>query len=223
MKLKVIAADGKQLREIEAADEVFGIEPNLAVMHQAYVAQMANRRAGSASTLRRGEVAGSTAKTRRQKGLGRARQGSIRASHRVGGGVAHGPRPHSFAKDIPKQMRRLAIRSALSSRAASGNLLVVEGLVPAEPKTRTIQATLDAIGVERSALLVSGEYEENLTRAARNLDRALALPAAYLNVVDLVNHRHLLMTEEAVRKAESLWGGENLKPHRGRKQKQEAS
>ena len=104
MKLPVLDATGKQLREIDADDAVFGIEPNAAVVHQAYVTQMANRRAGGASTLRRGEVRGSTAKIRRQKGLGRSRQGGIRASHQVGGGVAHGPRPHSFAKKIPSKI-----------------------------------------------------------------------------------------------------------------------
>src|SRR5690606_37027360 len=133
--LKVFDTAGKELREIDAADEVFGIEPNRSVLHQAYVAQMGNRRAGNASTKSRGEVAGSTVKIRKQKGLGRSRQGSIRASHHVGGGVAFGPRPHSFAKDLPRTMRRLALRSALSSHAASGSLVVVEGLSTPDAKT----------------------------------------------------------------------------------------
>ncbi len=218
MKLNVFDTAGKQLRQIDVADEVFGIEPNRSVLHQAYVAQMANRRAGNAHTKSRGEVAGSTAKTRRQKGLGRSRQGGIRAPHHVGGGVAHGPRHHSFAKDLPKQMRRLALRSALSSHAAGETLLIVDGLVPDEPKTRTIQATLAALSIDRAALVVSGEHEPNLVLAARNIDIVKALPAAYLNVVDLVNAHRLVMTEDAVRKIEALWGGENLKPHRGRLQ-----
>jgi len=218
MKLKVFDAAGKELRQIDVADEVFGIEPNRSVLHQAYVAQMANRRGGNAHTKSRGEVAGSTAKIRRQKGLGRSRQGGIRAPHHVGGGVAHGPRAHSFAKDLPRQMRRLALRSALSSHAAGDTLLVVEGLVPSEPKTKAMQATLAALSVERTALVVSGEHEPNLILAVRNLDSVKALPAAYLNVVDLVNARRLVMTEDAIRKTEALWGGENLKPHRGRVQ-----
>jgi len=218
MKLKVFDAAGKELRQIDVADEVFGIEPNRSVLHQAYVAQMANRRGGNAHTKSRGEVAGSTAKIRRQKGLGRSRQGGIRAPHHVGGGVAHGPRAHSFAKDLPRQMRRLALRSALSSHAAGDTLLVVEGLVPSEPKTKTMQASLAALSVERTALVVSGEHEPNLILAVRNLDSVKALPAAYLNVVDLVNARRLVMTEDAIRKIEALWGGENLKPHRGRVQ-----
>jgi large subunit ribosomal protein L4 len=215
MKLPVFDSAGARLADIDAADEVFGIEPNAPVLHQAYVAQMANRRAGTASTLRRGEVEGSTAKTRRQKGLGRSRQGGVRASHHVGGGVAHGPRPHSFAKDLPRQMRRLALRSALSSHAASGEILVVDGIVPAEPRTRAVADLLTALELERGILLVSGEHEPMLMRAARNLDSVKALPAANLNVVDLVNAHRVVMTEAAVRKVESLWGGANLKPRRG--------
>jgi large subunit ribosomal protein L4 len=216
VKLPVVDTTGKQVRQIDVADEVFGIEPNRSVLHQAYVAQMANRRAGNASTKSRGEVAGSTIKTRRQKGLGRSRQGGIRASHHVGGGVAHGPRPHSFAKDMPRQMRRLALRSALSSHAASGAVIVVDGLASDEGRTRDMQSALDALGVARTALIVSGDHDANLTRAARNIANVKTLPAANLNVVDLVNAHHVVMTEEAVRKAESLWGGANLKPNRGR-------
>ncbi len=220
MKLAVFDTSGRELRKIDVADDVFGIEPNRAVLHQAYVAQMANRRAGTASTRSRGEVAGSTVKIRRQKGLGRSRQGSTKAPHHVGGGVSHGPKPHSFAVRLPRQMRRLALRSALSSHAADGGLVIVEGLVPNEPRTRAVQAALSALKVERTALVVSGEYEPNLTLAARNIDQVKALPAANLNVVDLVNAHHVVLTEEAVRKIEALWGGANARPARGR---QEAS
>ena len=216
MKLTVFDTASARLREIDAADEVFGIEPNRAVLHQAYVAQMANRRAGNANTKGRGEVRGSTVKIRKQKGLGRSRQGSIRASHHVGGGVAFGPKPHSFAKDLPRTMRRLALRSALSSHAAAGTLLVVEGLTATDGKTRTVQAALDALGVDRTALVVTGEHAPELTRAARNIDIAKALPAQNLNVVDLVNAHRLVLSEDAVRKCEALWGGANIKPQRGR-------
>ncbi|MCC7363690.1 MAG: 50S ribosomal protein L4 [Dehalococcoidia bacterium] len=215
MKLAVMNTSGSQLRELDAADEVFGIEPNRAVLHQAYVTQMANRRAGNASVKRRGEVQGSTMKIRRQKGLGRSRQGSIRAPHHVGGGSAHGPKPHSFGKDFPRAMRRLALRSALSSHAASGTLMVVEGLVPDAPKTKQVQATLDTLGIARTALVVTGEFEANLNRAARNIDNVTALPAQNLNVVDLVNAHHVVMTEDAVRRCEALWGGANVKIRRG--------
>lgn len=217
MKLSVIDTSGKALREIDAADEVFGIVPNRAVVHQAYVTQMGNRRSGNANTLGRGDVRGSTVKIRRQKGVGRSRQGAIRASHQVGGGVAHGPHPHSFRKDLPRQMRRLALRSALSDHAAKGTLKIVDGLAPAEPKTKQVQAALDAIGADRRALVVSGDHDGSLVRAARNVHQLVALPAQNLNVVDLVNAHYLVMTEDAVRKCEALWGGANLKPARGRR------
>lgn len=216
MKLTVFDTAGKEVRQIEAADEVFGLEPNRSVLHQAYVAQMANRRAGNAYTKSRGDVAGSTVKIRKQKGLGRSRQGSIRASHQVGGGVAHGPKPHSFAKDLPRTMKRLALRSALSSHAGNGSLIVVEGLNAPDGKTRTIQNVLTALGVERRALVVSGAHVPELSRAARNIDDVKALPAQNLNVVDLINAHKLVMSEDAVRACESLWGGANVKPQRGR-------
>ncbi|PFG75364.1 50S ribosomal protein L4 [Tepidiforma thermophila] len=216
MKLPVFDTAGNRIREIDAADEVFGIEPNGAVLHQAYVAQMANRRAGLANTKRRGEVAGSTIKIRRQKGLGRSRQGSIRAPHHVGGGSAHGPKPHSFAKQLPRTMKRLALRSALSNHAQNGSLLVVDGLAAPDGKTRTVQAILDALKVDRRAIVVSGEHNPELTRAARNIENVKALPAQYLNVVDLLNAHHVVMSEDAVRKCETLWGGVNIKPQRGR-------
>lgn len=217
MKLQVVDAGGNAVREIDAADEVFGIQPNGPVVHQAYVAQMANRRAGLANTKRRGEVEGSSAKTRRQKGSGRSRQGSARASHRVGGGVAMGPKPHSFDKRLPRRMGRLALRSALSGHAAGGTLVVVDGLVPEEPRTRGVRELIDTLGVERRALLVTGAFEPTLHRAARNIEHVKAMPASVLNIVDLVNAHRVLMTEDAVRVAEALWGGENLAPVRGRK------
>ena len=214
MKLNVVDTTGKQLRTIDADDAVFGIEPNQAVVHQAYVTLMANRRAGGASTLRRGEVAGSSGKIRRQKGLGRARMGSIRSSSRIGGGIAMGPRPRSFRKDLPRQMRRLAIRSALSSHARDGSLVVVEGLVPESPNTAEMAGRLQGLEVDRRALLVSGAHDPVLVRSSRNLPSIQAVHAQGLNVVDLVNAHRLIMTEEAVRACEQLWGGANLKPRR---------
>ncbi len=218
MNLPVVDRGGRKRREIEVADEVFGIEPNRAVMHQAYVAQRANARLGTHSTKSRGEVRGSTAKTRRQKGAGAARTGANRAATRVGGGIAFGPKPHSHAKDLPRQMRRLAIRSALSSHAASGGLIVVPAIAEGESKTREVAAALSALGIERRALLVSSEHDATLVRAARNIANVRALPSSQLNVVDLVDAHHVVMTEDAVRRAEELWGGENLKPARGRRE-----
>jgi large subunit ribosomal protein L4 len=126
-----------------------------------------------------------------------------------------GPKPRDFSKDLPRTMKRLALRSALSTHARQGSLTVVEGVIPAEPKTKAVAATLKSLGVERNSLLVSGEFEPVLMRAARNIPIVKALPAANLNVVDLVNAHRLVVTEDAVRAIESRWGGANVKPARG--------
>jgi large subunit ribosomal protein L4 len=213
--LKVRDRSGKELREIEADDAVFGIEPNLAVVHQAMLAQLANRRAGDANTKTRGEVAGSTAKIRKQKGSGRARQGGIRAPHHRHGGIVFGPRPHSFAQALPKRMRRLAIRSVLSQKALDGDLIVVDALRAGDqPKTREMAVALTALGVTRGALIVTGEPERQTFVSGRNIPKVKVVPAANINVVDILQHQSLVMTEDAVRKAEELWGGDRLAPRR---------
>ena len=211
MKLPVHNPQGEQVETIEADDLVFGLVPNRAVMRQALLAQLANRRAGSASTKTRGEVRGSTIKIRRQKGTGAARQGSIRAPHHRHGGIVFGPKPRSYSQDLPKRMRRLAIRSALSAKVEDGSLKVVTALDFDQPKTKAVAAVLNAFEMERSALLVTGEPNRTLLLGARNLPGTKALPASYLNVVDLLSHRVLLMTADAVRRAEALWGGERAK------------
>ncbi|MFN0094242.1 MAG: 50S ribosomal protein L4 [Dehalococcoidia bacterium] len=217
MKLAVVNSTGDPVREIEVADEVFAIEPNMAVVHQAYVSQMANRRSGNANTKRRGEIAGSTKKTRKQKGLGASRQGSLRASHHVGGGVAMGPKPHSFAKDMPRTMKRLALRSVLSGHATAGSMLVVESFSSAT-KTKEMAIALQSLGVERTSIVVTGEHEPSVQAATRNIQMVQAMPAQNLNVVDLVNAHKVVMTEAAVRRCEALWGGANVKPARGRRE-----
>src|SRR3990172_3591631 len=206
MKMPVHNPAGEQVETIEADDLVFGLVPNRAVMRQALLAQLANRRAGSASTKTRGEVRGSTIKIRRQKGTGAARQGSIRAPHHRHGGIAFGPKPRSYSQDLPKRMRRLAIRSALSAKVEDGSLKVVTALDFDQPRTKAVAAVLTALEVERPALLVTGEPNRTLLLGARNLPGTKALPASYLNVVDLLSHRGLLMTVDAVRRAEALSG-----------------
>ena len=207
MKLPVKDIEGVTVREIAVDDAVFGIEPNRAVLHQAFVAQRANQRRGTASTKTRGEVQGSTRKTRPQKYTGRARQGSIRAPHRRGGGVAFGPKPRDYSQRLPKRMKRLAIRSAISGKVADGQLVVVEELNLEAPKTKEMKRILINLGVERSALIVTGEPDPVVKASARNLAKAKALPAAYLNVADMLNHRDMVMTVSAVAKTEALWGG----------------
>jgi large subunit ribosomal protein L4 len=211
MKLTVHDATGKEVDAIEVDDGVFGIEPNEPVVHQALLASLANKRAGTASTKTRGEVAGSTAKIRRQKGTGASRQGSIRAPQHRHGGIVFGPRSRDYDKALPKRMRRLAIRSVLSAKAADGSLRVVNNLGVNAPSTRLMAGVLKALGFERSVLVVTGQADANVKASARNIEKVNLLPAAYLNVVDLLNAQGLLMTVDAVRGAEALWGGERAK------------
>ena len=211
MKLTVHDIAGKEVETIDVDDAVFGIEPNAAVVHQAMVASMANRRVGSANTKTRGEVRGSTAKIRRQKGTGASRQGSKRAPHHRHGGIVFGPRSRSYEKAIPKRMRRLAIRSVLSAKAADGSLRVVSDLAIGDRSTKSMSGVLKALGFDRSVLVVTGAADETVKLSTRNIERVQALPAAYLNVVDLLNAQGLVMTVDAVRGAETLWGGERAK------------
>ena len=205
MKLAVVNAEGKELRKLDVDDSVFGIEPNGTVLHQAYVRQRNNQRAGTAQTRTRGEVVGSTRKLHRQKGTGRARAGTAGSPTRVGGGTAFGPRVRDYSQAMPKKMRRLAIRSALSGKAADGQLVVIDQLALEAPKTKEIARILNNVGIKRSALIVTSESDRSVLASTRNLHKTKVLPARYLNVGDMLNHQSLLMTEDAVRIAESLW------------------
>jgi large subunit ribosomal protein L4 len=208
MKLDVCDREGAKVRTIDVDDAVFGLKPHRALVHQAFVAHRANQRQGTHKTKTRGEVAGSTAKLFRQKGTGRARQGSIRAPHRRGGGIAFGPRPRSYRQDLPKRMRRLAIRSVLSAKAADGSLKVIDEIAMDAPRTKELAGTLSSLGFDRSTLVVTAQPDVNVKMSARNLPRVGWLPASYMNVLDLLGHRGLVMTEDAVRAAEALWGGD---------------
>jgi large subunit ribosomal protein L4 len=208
VELNVCDRQGAKVRTIEVDDLVFGLKPRRALVHQALVAHRANQRQGTHKTKTRGEVRGSTVKIFRQKGTGRARQGSIRAPHRRGGGIVFGPRPRSYRQDLPKRMRRLAIRSVLSAKAADGSLKVIDELAMEQPRTREMGTVLENLGFERSTLVVTAQPDTNVKLSARNLPRVGWLPASYLNVLDLLGHRGLLMTEDAIRVAEARWGGE---------------
>jgi large subunit ribosomal protein L4 len=214
VKLDVRDRTGQPLEAIEVDDAVFAIEPNEPVVHQALLAQLAARRAGSASTKTRGEVTGSTKKTRRQKGLGMSRQGGIRSPLRKGGGVVFGPKPRSYEQKFPKRMRRLAIRSVLSSRAQDERLLVIDDLGIDTPSSKAMTGLLQGLGVVRSALIVTGAPDRNVHLSARNVDGTRVLPADTLNVGDLLSHHTLLLTVDAVRRIEALWGGERAAKRR---------
>jgi large subunit ribosomal protein L4 len=208
MKLPVHDAKGAEVETIDVDDAVFGIAPNEPVVHQALVATLANRRAGTASTKTRGEVHGSTHKIRRQKGTGNSRQGAITAPHHRHGGIVFGPKPRGYDKDMPKKMRRLAIRSVLSAKAADGSLRVIKDLSVAQPSTKEMAGVLKALGFERSVLVVTAAPDESVKASVRNLPRVSHQPAAYLNVASILEAQGLLMTVDAVRGAEAVWGGE---------------
>ncbi|MBI2761489.1 MAG: 50S ribosomal protein L4 [Chloroflexi bacterium] len=210
MQLKVLNKAGDEVDTIEVEDAVFGIKPNMAVMHQVVIAHQANRRAGTHSTKGRGEVEGSTKKIRSQKGTGRSRQGSIRAPHHTGGGIAFGPKPHKYTQSIPKMLRRLAIRSALSAKVADSELVVIDDLAPATPKTKEMVAMLAALGGARSPLIVTATPNRTVFMAARNIEGAKVVPASHINTEDIIKHHRIVMTVGAVRQAEALWGGERV-------------
>lgn len=188
---------GEVVGSFELDDRVFGIEPNRAVVHQAVVAQLANQRKGTHDTKTRGEVRGGTHKMWRQKGTGRARQGDRRAPHWVGGGVVFGPHPRSHRTDLPRKMGRLAMRSALSARVAESALTVIDELTVPAAKTKEVRGILQALGLERGALLVLPERDEAVTRASRNLENVRAVTPGSLCLLDVLKYRHLVLTRPA--------------------------
>jgi large subunit ribosomal protein L4 len=209
VKVPVYNLAGEVVKNIEVSDSVFAVPFNQAVVHQALVRQQANARQGTSSTKTRGEVTGSTRKLFRQKHTGMARAGSRRSPLRRGGGITFGPKPRSYRQAMPKKMHQLAIRCVLSAKARDEELKVLEELKFDQPKTKQMDGVLVALGVDSSALIVTGEPEENVVKSARNLAGIKPIPAHILNVVDILSYKMLLMTEAAVRKAEKIWGGGN--------------
>ena len=206
MQIPVRNVEGEVIEQIEVDDTVFGVQPNEAVVHQALVRQRANARVGTANTKRRGEVSGSTRKLFRQKHTGSARAGSRRSPIRRGGGVAFGPHPRSYRKAMPKKMRRLALKSVLSAKVADGELMVIDTFGMEQPGTKQMVRVLNTLEIDSSVLLVTAESDMNVVKSARNIERTKTLPANMLNVVDLLSHTELLMTVDAVRRVEAIWG-----------------
>ena len=186
---------GKTVGSVDLPDDVFGIEPNVAVMHQVVTAQLAARRAGTQSTKTRAEVRGGGAKPWRQKGTGRARQGSIRAPHWRGGGVALGPKPRSDAQRTPKKMVRLALRSALSDRAASDRIVVLDGWGLDTPSTKTAKGTLGNLGTEGRVLAVVNRDDEVARKSLRNLPNVDLVETRELNTYDVLRSDWVVFTE----------------------------
>ena len=184
---ELYTADGARKGDVALSPDIFGIEPNVAVMHQVVTAQLAAARSGTASTKTRSEVRGGGRKPWRQKGLGRARHGSIRAPQWAGGGVAHGPKPRSYAQRTPKKMRRLALRSALSARAAAGQIKVVESFdVWDVPKTKRAVALLEAMGITGKVLLLAEDHERTAIVSFRNLPQVIASNLGQANTYDVL-------------------------------------
>ena len=206
MKVDVKDTNGTTVGALDLRDDVFGIEPNSAVMHQALVRQQANARLGTHKTKTRGEVRGTTAKWYRQKGTGRARHGDRKAPIFVGGGQAHKPRPRDYTQKMPRKMRRLALRSALSVKAAANEVIILDQLVFDQPKTGSMVQLLSKLGVEGSAVLLLPERNENVEKSANNLKDVKTLRAGYLNIRDLLGHNYLIIPKEAVSIIESFLG-----------------
>ncbi len=197
---------GETVKEVELNDAIFGIEPHQAVMHQAMLRQQANARLGTADTKTRSEVSGGGRKPWRQKHTGRARQGSTRSPIWRHGGVVFGPHPRSYAQQMPRKMRRLALRSALSVKVAEGSLVLLDDLVMQAPKTRDFLTMLDSLQVASSVLILLPERDANVEVSARNIPDVKTLMATCLNVIDILNYDTLILPVKALPVIEQILG-----------------
>ncbi|MCS6827063.1 MAG: 50S ribosomal protein L4 [Caldilinea sp.] len=209
MLVPVKDMNGRQVGEVELSDAVFAAPIHTAVMHQALMRQLANARLGTHDTKTRSEVSGGGRKPWRQKGTGRARQGSIRAPQWVGGGTVFGPTPRKYTKALPKKMQRMALRSALSVKAADGQIVVVDRVAIDAPKTKTAVQMLSALGIEnQKVLLVTNEKSLPVWKSVRNLPQVKPLLSGYINVRDLLGYDVLLLTRDAVDFIEAWLGAD---------------
>jgi len=211
MKSDVINISGEVVSQIELDSLLFDVEMNEPLVHQALVRQRANARTGTHSTKTRAEVRGGGRKPWRQKGTGRARAGSIRSPIWRSGGVAFGPKPRSYRQDLPVRMRRQAMRCVLSEKLRDGSVLVIDQLEIDSPKSKDLRKIIDALGVTGSTLLVGNPFSEGVILSARNLEGVETLSASYLNVGDLLRHNTIVMTVDAVKRAEELWAKDGKK------------
>ncbi|RID83401.1 50S ribosomal protein L4 [Peribacillus asahii] len=203
-KVTLFNQAGSQVGDIELNDSVFGIEPNNHVLFEAIIMQRASLRQGTHKVKNRSEVAGGGRKPWKQKGTGRARQGSIRSPQWRGGGTVFGPTPRSYAYKLPKKVRRLAIKSALSAKALEENILVLESLSFEAPKTKEFAAVLNNLSVDTKALVVTNGVDEKVALSARNIPGVTVVEAEGLNVLDVVSHNKLILTKSAVEKVEEV-------------------
>jgi large subunit ribosomal protein L4 len=204
-KVALYNVSGSQVGEVELADSVFGIEPHSHVLNEAVLMQRASLRLGTHKVKGRSEVRGGGRKPWKQKGTGRARQGSIRAPQWKGGGVVFGPTPRSYSYKLPKKVRRLAIKSALSSKVIGNEIIVLDQLNLNQPKTKEFAAILSNLKVDRKALVVTAGYEENVALSARNIPGVKFVVAESINVLDVMVYDKLIITKDAVQKVEEVF------------------
>jgi large subunit ribosomal protein L4 len=209
MQVPLLNQAGEEISQIELRDDIFGISPNKAVMHQAFVRQLANARLGTHQTKTRGQVRGGGKKPWKQKGTGRARQGSTRAPHWKGGGVVFGPHPRSYEQKMPKKMRHLALKSALAAKAQENQIKVVDAIQLDAPKTREMRTILTQLKASPSALILLPAANENISRSARNLENVKTLRTSYLNVRDLLGYEIVVMSKDALSAVESFFDSAN--------------
>ncbi|PIC99781.1 MULTISPECIES: 50S ribosomal protein L4 [unclassified Sporosarcina] len=205
-KVSVVSQTGSAVGDIELNDAIFGIEPNQAVLFEAIVQQQASLRQGNHKVKTRAEVAGGGRKPWRQKGTGRARQGSIRSPQWRGGGIVFGPSPRSYSYKMPKKVRRLALLSALSTKVAAEELIVLDNLAFDAPKTKSFVQVLEDLSITKKALFVTADQEETVALSAQNLQGISVVTASGINVLDLVGHDQLVMTKAAIEKVEEVLG-----------------
>ncbi len=206
MQVPVYNIQGEQVSEVELRDDIFAAPINEAVMHQALLRQLANARQGTHKVKTRGEVVGGGRKPWRQKGTGRARQGSIRAPHWRGGGVVFGPTPRSYEQKMPRKMRRQALRSALSAKASEAQVRVLDALHMEVPRTKEMMGILSNLGVDSSVLILLPQSDDAILRSVRNLPEVRTLVAQYLNVRDLLKYDYILMPLASLEVIEGILG-----------------
>lgn len=204
-KIDVYNIEGKKVSDVELKEEIFGIEPNEDIVHSVLVNYLANQRQGTQSTKTRSEVSGGGKKPWRQKGTGRARQGSIRAPHWVGGGIALGPKPRSYKYRVNKKERRLAIKSILSSKVLENELVVVDAIDFKEIKTKNMVNALTNLKVEGKTLILLPEKNENVQKSARNIEGVKTSLVNTINVYDLLKYTNLVITLDTVKKLEEVY------------------
>ena len=204
-KVNVYNMLGEQVEEIELNESIFGVEINQHVVYEVVKNQLANKRQGTQSTKTRSEVRGGGRKPWKQKGTGRARQGSIRAPHFTGGGIAFGPKPRDYSYKVPKKVRRLALKSVLTSKVQENEIIVIDAINFDAPKTKEMANFLSKINADKKALIVMGEKNANVIKSAKNIPTVATALVNTINVYDILKYNSLVITKDALRKVEEVY------------------